>query len=144
MLSIWQEPNCSAISLWARDLRYTYCRNFPAQSLIPQQWWFIPVDFALALAFLLDFAVRLYADRHLRTQLLNFAVLSDLVVIVSHCFRRLSTIAFLRVLRTVRLLRSDRVRSLKLILAFLTWINAAPALQCIHYCVSPRLFPYRS
>jgi len=89
MLSIWQEPNCSAISLWARDLRYTYCRNFPAQSLIPQQWWFIPVDFALALALLLEFAVRLYADRYLRTQLLNFAALSDLVAIVSLLLRAL-------------------------------------------------------
>jgi len=83
---------------------------FLLMALIPQQWWFIPVDLAFAIALTAEFAARLYADCNPRRQLLSFATLSDLVVILSLLLPAIiANLAFLRVLRTVRLLRSYRV-----------------------------------
>jgi len=85
---------------------------FLIMALIPQQWWYIPVDIAFAIALTAELAARLYADRDPRSQLFTFATLSDLVVIVSLLLPAfIDNLVFLRVLRTVRLLRSYRMLS---------------------------------
>jgi len=50
---------------------------FQLMALIPQKWWFIPVDLVCAIALTAEFVARLYADRNPQSQLLSFATLSD-------------------------------------------------------------------
>jgi voltage-gated potassium channel len=80
---------------------------FLVSSFAREQWWMVPLDLALALLLSLDFAGRLYAEEDRRGHLLSFAAAADIVVIVSLVLPALvDNLAFLRVARAMRLLRS--------------------------------------
>jgi voltage-gated potassium channel len=69
--------------------------------------WLIPLDIALALALSAEFAARLYAEPSRWAHLRSGATLADLVVIVSLLLPAfVDNLAFLRVARALRLLRS--------------------------------------
>lgn len=70
----------------------------------------MPVDLVLAFVLTIEFAARLYADPNPRGQLLSFTALSDVVVIVSLLLPAfIDNLAFLRMVRALRLLRSYQV-----------------------------------
>jgi voltage-gated potassium channel len=80
---------------------------FLLSSVAREQWWMMPLDLALALLLSLDFAGRLYAENDRRRQLLSFATAADVVVIVSLMLPAVvDNLAFLRIARSLRLLRS--------------------------------------
>jgi voltage-gated potassium channel len=80
---------------------------FLLASAARDEWWLLPLDVGLALLLSIELAVRLYAEENRRTQLLSFTTLADVVVIGSLVLPALvDNLAFLRVVRALRLLRS--------------------------------------
>jgi voltage-gated potassium channel len=80
---------------------------FLVSSFAREQWWMVPLDLVLAALLALDFAGRLYAEEDRRGHLLSFAAAADIVVIVSLVLPAfVDNLAFLRVARAMRLLRS--------------------------------------
>lgn len=80
---------------------------FLLSSVAGTHWWMIPLDLAIAFVLILDFSARLYAERDRRRHLLSISALADLVVIVSLLLPFfIENLAFLRIARALRLLRS--------------------------------------
>lgn len=83
---------------------------FLTVTFIADARWLLWIDLTLAVVLSLDFAARLYIAQHPERQLLNWITIADFVVIVSLIAPLLTgnyaTLAFLRVLRAVRLARS--------------------------------------
>lgn len=80
---------------------------FLLSSVASERWWMIPLDLAIAFVLILDFAARLYAERARLRHLLSLATAADVVVIVSLLLPFfIENLAFLRVARALRLLRS--------------------------------------
>jgi voltage-gated potassium channel len=80
---------------------------FLISSVAREHWWMIPLDLAIACVLVLDFAARLYAERERLRHLLSFTTAADLVVIVSLLLPFfIENLAFLRIARALRLLRS--------------------------------------
>src|ERR1043166_8888553 len=70
-------------------------------------WWMIPLDLGIAFVLLLDFSARLYAEEDRRRHLLSISTAADLVVIFSLLLPFfIENLAFLRIARALRLLRS--------------------------------------
>jgi voltage-gated potassium channel len=83
---------------------------FLATTFVEDAPWIRAVDLALGTLLTLEFLGRMFAHRHPMHYLDNAAALLDLVVITSLLLSAfLGNLAFLRVLRTVRLLRSYNV-----------------------------------
>jgi voltage-gated potassium channel len=79
-------------------------------AVLPDQWWIVPLDLMLAVILSLEFAARLYAVPDRRSQLLSFATLADLIVILSLFLPAFAdNYGFLRVVRALRVLRSYSV-----------------------------------
>ena len=67
----------------------------------------IALDLVMAILLLIEFAARLYAERSRRKALLSFTALADIVVILSLLLAAFAeNLAFLRIVRALRLLRS--------------------------------------
>lgn len=80
---------------------------FLVSSIARERWWMIPLDLAIAFVLLLDFAARLYAERERMRHLLSLTTAADLIVIVSLLLPFfIENLAFLRIARALRLLRS--------------------------------------
>jgi voltage-gated potassium channel len=80
---------------------------FLVASFAREAWWLIPLDVVLAAALSVEFAARLSAEPNRRAHLLSFATLADIVVIVSLLLPVfVDNLAFLRIARALRLLRS--------------------------------------
>jgi voltage-gated potassium channel len=80
---------------------------FILASAAHEQWWLVPLDLTLALLLSAELTARLYAEENRREQLLSFATLADIVVICSLLLPAVvDNLAFLRVVRALRLLRS--------------------------------------
>jgi voltage-gated potassium channel len=80
---------------------------FILASAARDEWWLITLDLVLALVLSLELAARLYAEANRREQLLSFATIADVVVIGSLLLPAfVDNLAFLRVVRALRLLRS--------------------------------------
>jgi voltage-gated potassium channel len=80
---------------------------FLLSSVAREQWWMIPLDLVLAVLLSLEFAARTYAEEDRWQHLLSFATLADAVVIASLLLPAvIDNLAFLRVVRALRLLRS--------------------------------------
>ena len=80
---------------------------FLVSSVAHERWWMIPLDLVIAAVLILDFAARLYAERKRLRHLLSLATAADLIVIVSLLLPFfIENLAFLRVARALRLLRS--------------------------------------
>ncbi len=80
---------------------------FLVSSIAHERWWMIPLDLAIAFVLILDFAARLYAERERMRHLLSLATVADLIVIVSLLLPFfIENLAFLRIARALRLLRS--------------------------------------
>ena len=72
-----------------------------------EQWWLIPLDFAVGILLALEFAARLHAETHRRRHLLSLTTLADIAVIASLFLPAfVENLAFLRIVRALRLLRS--------------------------------------
>lgn len=70
-------------------------------------WWLIPLDLVIAFVLILDFSARLYAEKDRRQHLLSISTVADLIVIVSLLLPFfIENLAFLRIARALRLLRS--------------------------------------
>lgn len=101
-------------SLEARRFRYALVlfdvvtiALFVLAASVQDQWWILPLDFALGGLLTLELALRLYAEPDRRRQLFSLATLADLAVIASLFLPvLLENLAFLRVFRALRLLRS--------------------------------------
>lgn len=71
------------------------------------EWWIIPLDLGLGTLLLIEFCARMYAETNRRRHLLSFTTLADVLVIASLLLPAIiENIAFLRVFRALRLLRS--------------------------------------
>lgn len=71
------------------------------------QWWMIVLDLVVAAFLLVEFAARLYAEPKRGRFLLSLTTAADLVVIVSLLLPAfIDNLAFLRIARALRLLRS--------------------------------------
>ena len=80
---------------------------FLLSSVASEQWWMIPLDLVIGFLLTLDFAARLFAEPERRRYLLSFTTAADLVVIVSLLLPAfMENLAFLRIARALRLLRS--------------------------------------
>lgn len=80
---------------------------FLVSSVAYERWWMIPLDLVIAFVLLVDFAARLYAERERMRHLLSLATVADLIVIVSLLLPFfIENLAFLRIARALRLLRS--------------------------------------
>jgi len=80
---------------------------FLLSSVASTQWWMIPLDLVIAFVLILDFSARLYAERDRRGYLLSISTAADLIVIVSLLLPFfIENLAFLRIARALRLLRS--------------------------------------
>lgn len=80
---------------------------FLAASAAPDAWWIIPLDLTLAAILVAEFGARIYVENRRRTLLLSLATLADVVVIASLLLPALvDNLGFLRVVRTLRFLRS--------------------------------------
>jgi voltage-gated potassium channel len=80
---------------------------FLVSSVAHERWWMIPLDLVIASVLILDFAARLYAERDRMRHLLSLATVADLIVIVSLLLPFfIENLAFLRIARALRLLRS--------------------------------------
>jgi voltage-gated potassium channel len=80
---------------------------FLVSSVASDQWWMIPLDLVVAFLLILEFAARLFAEPERRRYLSSFTTAADLVVIVSLLLPFLmENLAFLRIARALRLLRS--------------------------------------
>jgi voltage-gated potassium channel len=83
---------------------------FLVASVIPVQWWLVPLDITLALVLSVEFAARLYAEPNRREHLFSLATLADAVVIVTLLLPAvIDNLGFLRIARALRLLRSYAV-----------------------------------
>lgn len=80
---------------------------FLVSSYAREHWWMVPVDLVLAALLVAEFSARLYAEDDRRRVCLSFATVADLVVILSLLLPAfVDNLAFLRVARALRLLRS--------------------------------------
>lgn len=80
---------------------------FLVEAFLPGQWWAKPVDMMLGILLIIDFVFRLYVERNRRRYLLHWSTVADLIVIVSLLAPVFAeNLAFLRVARALRLLRS--------------------------------------
>lgn len=80
---------------------------FLLSSVAREQWWLPVVDIVLAILLSIDLAARLYAEDNTRKQLMSFVTVADVAVIISLMLPAfLENLAFLRVARALRLLRS--------------------------------------
>lgn len=80
---------------------------FVVSSFVDQQRWLIALDLVLAAALLVEFAARLYAEPDRKALLFSFTTLADLVVVLSLLLAAFAeNLAFLRIVRALRLLRS--------------------------------------
>jgi voltage-gated potassium channel len=80
---------------------------FLLSSMVGVHAWLVPIDLALGLLLTIDLAVRLYVEYDRRRYLFSLATLADLVVIVSLLLPLfIENLAFLRIARALRLLRS--------------------------------------
>jgi voltage-gated potassium channel len=83
---------------------------FLATTFIKQAAWIDTVDVVIGLVLILEFLGRMFAHRHPMQYLDNASALVDLAVILSLLAAPLiENLSFLRILRTVRLLRSYQV-----------------------------------
>ncbi|MGD9878687.1 MAG: potassium channel family protein [Reyranella sp.] len=80
---------------------------FLLSSFASEEGWMIALDLVLAVLLSIEFAARSYAEANRREALLSFASLADLVVILSLLLAAFAeNLAFLRIVRALRLLRS--------------------------------------
>lgn len=80
---------------------------FLLSSVGREQWWIIVLDLVVAAFLLVEFAARLYAEPKRGRYLLSLTTVADLVVIVSLLLPAfIDNLAFLRIARALRLLRS--------------------------------------
>jgi voltage-gated potassium channel len=80
---------------------------FLVSSYAREHWWMVPVDLVLAALLIAEFSARLYAEEDPRRACFTFATLADVVVILSLLLPAfVDNLAFLRVARALRLLRS--------------------------------------
>lgn len=70
-------------------------------------WWIVPLDLVIAFVLIVDFSARLYAEEDRRRHLFSISTAADVIVIVSLLLPFfLENLAFLRIARALRLLRS--------------------------------------
>jgi len=88
---------------------------FLVSSVAAEFWWMIPLDLVIAVALLADLAARTYVEKSRIRHLLSLATAADIVVIVSLLLPFfIENLAFLRIARALRLLRSyDLLRDLR-------------------------------
>jgi voltage-gated potassium channel len=80
---------------------------FIIASAAQEQWWLLPLDFLLGTLLTMELLMRLYAETDRRRQILSFSMAADLAVIASLFLPALlENLAFLRIVRALRLLRS--------------------------------------
>lgn len=80
---------------------------FVAAAMTPDGRWLLPIDFLLGLLLTVELAARIYADPNRRSQIVSLATAADIVVIASLFLALFAeNLAFLRVVRALRLLRS--------------------------------------
>lgn len=80
---------------------------FLLSSIEREALWMIVLDFVVAAFLLIEFTARLYAESNRRRYLLSITTIADLVVIVSLLLPAfVDNLAFLRIARALRLLRS--------------------------------------
>jgi voltage-gated potassium channel len=80
---------------------------FLLSSIGREQLWMIVLDFIVAIFLLIEFSARLYAEPKRARYLLSVTTVADLVVIVSLLLPAfIDNLAFLRIARALRLLRS--------------------------------------
>lgn len=81
---------------------------FVAASMVPQEpRWMVIFDYGIAVVLALDYAARFYISRHRSRYVFSLVGLADVVVIVTlFAGAFLENMAFLRVLRALRLIRS--------------------------------------
>lgn len=80
---------------------------FIIASVAQESWWLAPLDFLFGFLLAAELVLRLYADPDRRRQILSVWLLADLAVIVSLFLPAvLENLAFLRIFRALRLLRS--------------------------------------
>jgi voltage-gated potassium channel len=80
---------------------------FLLSSVAHAQWWLPPLDITIGLLLCADFAARLYVEDNRRAHLASIATIADVAVIVSLLLPAIvENLAFLRVARALRLLRS--------------------------------------
>ena len=80
---------------------------FIVSSFASEARWMIVLDLVVAGLLLIEFAARLYAEPARRDALLSFTTLADVVVILSLLLAAFAeNLAFLRIVRALRLLRS--------------------------------------
>lgn len=83
---------------------------FIIASMARDQWWLVPLDFAIGTLLTIELLMRVYADPHWRKPAFGAAVALDVVVIVSLFLPALlENLAFLRILRALRLFQSYRL-----------------------------------
>lgn len=83
---------------------------FIVTSLLPQTPWLLVCDYVIAFVLLADFAARLWLEKRRVAFLFDMVTLADVIVIVTLLAAPfVDNWAFLRVLRTLRLLRSYHV-----------------------------------
>lgn len=98
----------------ARRFRYglmafdmTTIAVFLVASMAREEWWMIPLDIAIAMVILADFAARLWIEPDRRRFVVSLATAADIAVIVSLLLPAfVDNLGFLRVARALRLLRS--------------------------------------
>ena len=80
---------------------------FLISSVAREEWWMVPLDLAVAAVISADFAARLFIEPDKRRHLMSLVTLADIAVIVSLVLPAfVDNLAFLRVARAIRLLRS--------------------------------------
>ena len=80
---------------------------FLLSSVAREEWWLPWVDVALGILLSIDFAARLYAEDNKRGHLVSIVTVADFAVIISLMLPAfVENLAFLRVARALRLLRS--------------------------------------
>lgn len=83
---------------------------FIASSFVSEERWMIGLDVVLGAVLSVEFAARLYAEPAPRKMLLSLATLADIVVILSLLLAAVAeNLAFVRIVRALRLLRSYHV-----------------------------------
>ncbi|WP_422001402.1 potassium channel family protein [Reyranella sp.] len=80
---------------------------FLVSSVAGEAWWMIPLDLVIALALLADLVARTWIEKERLRHLMSLSTAADLVVIVSLLLPFfVENLAFLRIARALRLLRS--------------------------------------
>jgi voltage-gated potassium channel len=83
---------------------------FLVASMARDEWWIIPLDLVLGGLITVELAARLYVERDKLRHLRSIATIADLVVIASLLLPALiDNLAFLRVARALRVLRSYHI-----------------------------------